>query len=100
MITLIDFYAEWCGPCQAMKPLMEAIEKTYKDKVQIERVDVDSSQSKAMEFSVMSIPTLVILKDGREIDRKIGLITEPVLKQWIRSEERRVGKECRSRWSP
>ncbi|OGC52294.1 thioredoxin [candidate division WWE3 bacterium RIFCSPLOWO2_01_FULL_39_13] len=85
MITLIDFYAEWCGPCQAMKPLMEAIEKTYKDKVQIERVDVDSSQSKAMEFSVMSIPTLVILKDGREIDRKIGLITEPVLKQWIDS---------------
>lgn len=85
MITLIDFYADWCGPCQAMKPILEKVISSYSDRVNLEKVNVDQDQKKAAEYGVMSIPTLVMLKDGKEVDRKVGLLFEPVLKQWVES---------------
>ena len=88
MITVIDFYADWCGPCQAMKPILEKVVGEMADKVTLEKVDVDKDQQKASQFGIMSIPTLVILKDGKEVDRKMGLQFEPILRQWLESHSR------------
>ena len=85
MITLLDFYADWCGPCQAMKPVFEKVMPEFEGKVTLEKVNVDTDQAKAQTFSVMSIPTMVLMKDGVEVDRKIGMLPEPAFKQWLQS---------------
>ncbi len=83
MTTLIDFYADWCGPCQFIKPVIKKIEHEFAGRLVVEEVNVDQNQQKASEFSVMSIPTLVIVKDGKEVDRKIGALDEATLRNWI-----------------
>ena len=85
MITIIDFYADWCGPCHAMAPILDKTVEAMKPNVILEKVNVDENQQKASEFGVMSIPTLVLMKDGKEVDRKVGLLFEPALKQWLES---------------
>lgn len=72
MVELLDFYADWCGPCVAMKPVIEELEKEMADTVKITKIDVDQKQEEASKYGVMSIPTYVILKDGKEVDRFIG----------------------------
>lgn len=83
MITLIDFYAEWCGPCKAMKPIFAEIEEEMKDKVEFKKVDVDVEGEEAGKYGVSSIPTFVILKNGVEVSRKTGAMPKQVLKDWI-----------------
>jgi len=72
MVELIDFYADWCGPCVVMEPIIEELEKETAGKVNIRKVDVDKDQEEASKYGVMSIPTYIILKDGKEVDRFIG----------------------------
>ncbi|TSC66101.1 MAG: thioredoxin 1 [Microgenomates group bacterium Gr01-1014_80] len=71
-IQLLDLWASWCGPCRMMEPILEEIEKEYKDKVEILKINVDENPQKASELGVMSIPTYVVLKDGKEVNRRIG----------------------------
>lgn len=85
MITLIDFYADWCGPCKIMKPVFEQVEKEYEGKVEFKKVDVEAEGEKAAKYGVMSIPTFVIEKDGEEVDRKMGAMPKEVLKSWVDS---------------
>ena len=72
MVELIDFYADWCGPCVVMEPVIEELEKEMAGQVNIRKVDVDTDQEEASKYGVMSIPTYIILKDGKEVDRFIG----------------------------
>jgi len=84
MITLIDFYADWCGPCQAIAPVLDKVLKDFEDKVTLEKVDVDKNPEKSSKFGVVSIPTLVITdKEGKELDRKVGGLGETELKAWL-----------------
>lgn len=76
MVKLLDFWAPWCAPCQTMAPVIEELEKELKGKVEIEKINVDENQAKASEYGVMSIPTYIILKDGKEVDRKIGVTSK------------------------
>ena len=85
MIQLLDFYADWCGPCQVMKPLLNEIEKDYEGKVEFKQVDVETETAMASQFGIMSIPTFVILKDGKEIARKLGAMPKDIIKGWIDS---------------
>lgn len=83
MITLIDFYADWCGPCKIMAPVFLELEKEYQGVVEFKKVDVETNGEMAQQFHVMSIPTFVILKDGKEVSRKMGAMPKEVIKDWI-----------------
>lgn len=71
-VELLDFYADWCGPCKVMEPILEQLEQEYSGKVSIKKIDVDADNDTAASFGVMSIPTYIVLKDGQEVDRAIG----------------------------
>jgi thioredoxin len=83
MISLIDFYADWCGPCKMMAPIFEEVEKAYEGKVEFKKVDVEAEDTEASKYQVMSIPTFVILKDGKEVDRRMGAMPKEMLTGWI-----------------
>lgn len=70
--VMVDFFAEWCGPCKMAAPIIDELSEEYKDKVVIGKLDVDESQQAAMQYGVMSIPTVIVFKDGKEVDRKVG----------------------------
>ncbi len=71
-VKLIDHFAHWCGPCKAMEPVFEEIEKDYKGKVEFEKVDVDKEVERANAAGIMSIPTIHIVKDDRVVQVLIG----------------------------
>ena len=72
MIKVLDFWAEWCGPCKFMEPLIDELEKEFVGKVQFEKINVDENQEKAAQFQVMSIPTYIFMRDNQEVERIIG----------------------------
>jgi len=76
-LALVDFWAAWCGPCRALAPTIEELAKEYAGKALIAKLDVDENPKTAEQFQVSSIPTVVILKNGCEDDRIIGLCTKP-----------------------
>ncbi len=84
-IVLVDFYAEWCGPCKMLEPILEEIVKDLPD-LKVIKVDVDNYQSIAGEYGVMSMPTMLLFKDGQKVDQKIGLTSKEDLKSWIESK--------------
>lgn len=85
MIKLMDFYADWCGPCKVMEPVFAELEKEYEGKVEFERVDVEENGALAAKYRVMSIPTFVILKDGEETARRLGAMPKEIFKSWLDS---------------
>jgi len=86
MLKLLDFYADWCGPCKIMAPIFESIEKDYEGKIELEKVDVEAKEDMAEKFQVTGIPTFVLLKDGKEIDRRTGAMPKEMLKSWLDSQ--------------
>lgn len=79
MTKLLDFWAAWCGPCKIMEPTLEELEKELKDKVEIEKINVDENPQRVARYGVMSIPTYVIEKDGKEVGRRIGVTSKAEL---------------------
>lgn len=85
MIKLLDFWASWCGPCKVMEPVIEELEKELAGKAEIEKINVDENQAKAAEYGVMSIPTYIVLKDDKEVGRKIGVTAKADLLKLLQS---------------
>lgn len=71
--VLVDFYADWCGPCKMLSPIVDEVAKENED-IKVVKVNVDESQNTAIKYQVMSIPTLVVIKNGNEVNRSVGLI--------------------------
>ena len=71
-IAMVDFWAEWCGPCKMAGPVVEELANEYKDKALVGKVDVDAEPELASKYGVMSIPTVVLFRDGQEIGRQVG----------------------------
>ena len=82
-LVLVDFYTEWCGPCKMLAPIIAEIKEELKDKVYVIKVNVDEEEDLSNKFGIYSIPTLVLIKGGKEIDRKVGYNTKQILIDWI-----------------
>ena len=80
--VLIDFYADWCGPCKMLSPVVEAVAKENTD-TKFVKINVDDAQDLAMEYNIMSIPTLVVIKNGEEVNRTVGLVDKSELIRMI-----------------
>lgn len=81
--VVIDFYAEWCGPCKAYSPIVESVAEENED-IKVVKIDIDSAQDIAMNYRVMSIPTTVIIKKGQEVDRAVGMISKSELLEMVK----------------
>ncbi|MBA4337046.1 thioredoxin [bacterium] len=82
-VVLVDFFATWCGPCKMLAPVIEELATEFVGKAKIAKLDVDQAGHVAGEFGVQSIPTIIIFKDGQEVDRMIGFQGKEVLMDHI-----------------
>lgn len=82
-LVLADFWATWCGPCKMIAPVLEEIDSEMSDKVKIVKLDVDENQETAGKFGVMSIPTLILFKDGKVVDQAVGYQPKEALVELI-----------------
>ena len=71
--VLIDFWASWCGPCRMMSPVVDEIAEEMKDEVKVCKINIDEEQNLAVKYNVMSIPTFIVIKEGKEIGRSVGV---------------------------
>ena len=81
--VLVDFWAEWCGPCKMIAPTIDQLAEEYDGKVLFAKVDVDSNPNLSVRFHVRSIPMLLLFKDGQPVDQRIGALTKNQLQEFI-----------------
>ena len=82
-LVLVDFWAEWCAPCKMLAPILEEISKDLEEKILVCKVNLDENQDLASEFSIKSIPTLLLFENGKLKDTKVGLLSKMDLLNWI-----------------
>ena len=82
-ITLVDFYADWCGPCRRIAPVIEELAREMQGKATIAKLDIEKAQRTTAAYQVMSIPTIILFKDGKEIKRIVGLTDKDSLSKLI-----------------
>jgi thioredoxin 1 len=80
---LVDFWAEWCGPCRLMSPILDKVAARYKGRARVGKVDVDENQALAAKFGVMSIPTMFLFKEGQVVEQVVGTTSEENLAKMI-----------------
>ncbi|MDX1959432.1 MAG: thioredoxin [Leptospiraceae bacterium] len=82
-LVLVDCWAEWCGPCRMVSPVLEDLSKEMSDKVSIKKLNVDDNQNTAQDLGIQSIPTLLLYKDGKLVDKVIGALPKAQIKNFI-----------------
>lgn len=85
-LKLVDFYADWCGPCRMLGPVLEDLSQDIND-VEFFKINVDNDGELAQAYQVSSIPTLILFKDGKLVDKKIGFLPKDALVEWIKTNK-------------
>ena len=80
-LVLVDFYADWCGPCKMMSPIIDELAEEYKDTVKIGKLNTDDNPEITRQYLVMSIPTMIIIKNGEVVDNLVGVVSKSALKE-------------------
>ena len=83
--VIVDFWAEWCGPCKMLTPILEELSNEMKNEINVVKVNLDENQDLAMKYSIRSIPTLLLFKEGNLIDTKVGLLPKSEIVTWFKS---------------
>ena len=81
--VLVDFWAEWCGPCRLMSPILDEVAPAYKGKLKVGKLNVDENQNAPTKFGVMNIPTMILFKGGKEVERFVGAMAKTDLQKKI-----------------
>jgi len=82
--ALVDFWATWCGPCRALGPIIEEVADQFKDQVKVTKINIDDNPKVTAQFGVMSIPTLILFKDGKPLERLVGLVAKERLEEFVK----------------
>ncbi len=83
--VLVDFWAEWCGPCRMVAPILDEVAKEYQGKLTVAKVNIDENPVTPNDYAVRGIPTMILFKDGKPVDTKVGALPKSQLKDWIAS---------------
>lgn len=81
--VLVDFWAEWCGPCKMLAPILDDVDKQMGDKVDIMKLNIDENPETPAKYGVRSIPTLVLFKDGQVMETKVGVLAQSTIQEWL-----------------
>jgi thioredoxin 1 len=83
-LTVVDFWAEWCGPCRAISPVIDELSKQYAGKVKVGKLNIDSNPNVGINYGITSIPAVLFIKDGKVVDKHMGAAPKSVLEKKIR----------------
>ncbi len=83
--VVIDFWAEWCGPCKLLLPIFEELSEKFKGKIKFVKFNIDDSPEVPSKYGVRGIPNLIMFKDGKNVDSKVGAIPKNALEEWLES---------------
>lgn len=84
-LTVVDFWAEWCGPCRAISPVIEELAKQYNGKIKVGKVNVDHNPNVSINYGITSIPAILFIKDGKVVDKQIGAVPKSMLEKKIQA---------------
>jgi thioredoxin 1 len=84
-LTVVDFWAEWCGPCRAISPIIEELSKQYNGKIKVGKVNVDHNPNVSINYGITSIPAILFIKDGKVVDKQIGAVPKSILEKKIQA---------------
>ena len=84
--VIVDFWAEWCGPCKMLTPILEELSDEMKNEINVVKVNLDNNQDLAMKYSIRSIPSLLLFKEGTLVDTKVGLLPKNEIVTWFKSK--------------
>ncbi|MBL9029705.1 MAG: thioredoxin [Caedimonas sp.] len=82
-VVLVDFWAEWCGPCRMIAPVLEQVAASMQDKVKVVKMNVDENPSTPSQYGIRSIPTLILFKNGKAVSTKVGPLPKNKLEEWV-----------------